>query len=335
MNNHSDKEIRDSIIGLGEKSVGKSYYPQLKRKIQEIEELNHSLEQRVQERTEELHRVIQKQQQTNKKLKSTLERLHHAQTKLVESEKMAALGGLVAGVAHEINTPVGVCITGISYFLELNINIQDEFKKGSIKRREFEEFLNSSSQIASTVFDNLKKTSHLINNFKQIAVEQSLQEITSFNLNENLHETVLSQAELIEQKAIQVEIKCDETLEIYSNPQALSQIISHLLVNSLVHGFANQQQGHIDIHVLNKESHITLYYRDNGHGVDEENQNKIFDPFFTTNRAAGDIGLGLNVVYNLVSKVLNGTIEYDNKIKDGLAFTLQFDEFENNFRNPS
>jgi len=309
MKNHSDKEIRDKIIGLGEKSVRKSYYPQLKQKIKEVENLNRSLEQRVQERTEELNQVITEQQHTNLKLRNTLEQLHNTQAKLVESEKMAALGALVAGVAHEINTPVGVSITGVSYFLELCKKIQISYENNQITRGELNHFINSSSDVGNTIFNNLKKTSQLINSFKQIAINSSYDDNKHIKIKEHIEETVLSLYEIIKNKNITIQVDCEDSLLITGNPSAYTHIITHLIMNSYMHGFENKTSGNINIKVKKQAKDILLIYTDNGKGVPKENLAKIFDPFFTTNRIAGASGLGLNVIYNLVTNTLNGTIE--------------------------
>jgi len=315
MNKQSDDEIRDSIIGLGEKSVKKSYYPQLQKKIQEINELNKSLEDKVKERTFELER-------TNDKLEQTIINLKLTQNKLIESEKMASLGALVAGVAHEINTPIGISLTGITHFLGISEEIKEHYESSKMTQKEFENFLNKSVELASLININLDKTVQLIRSFKQISVDQTSEEKREFNIKKYFKEILLSINNIINRTKIEVEIQCNDNINITSYPGAYSQIFTNLILNSIIHGYKEKQKGKITIDIHKEDNELIFNYTDDGSGIKKENLSKIFDPFFTTNREKGGTGLGLNIIYNIVTNNLKGNIICHSDEKEGVLFKI-------------
>ena len=278
----------------------------------QIEEFNKDLNKKVQERTFELEQ--------------TIHNLKDAQKKLIESEKMASLGGLVAGVAHEINTPVGVGITGATHFLEITKELKDDYYNENLAKQDLENYINTSEELATLIDKNLKRTAHLIRSFKQIAIDQINYEIREFYFKDYLEEILLSINSMIEKTNLSVDIQCDEGLMIKSYPGLFSEIFTKLIINSIKHGFEENKKGTISIEVTQKQNHIRIAYKDDGRGVSKENLKKIFDPFFTTNRDEGNsIGLGLNIIYNIVRNNLQGDIHCYSQEGEGIEFVITFD----------
>lgn len=314
MNNQSDDDIRNKIIGLGESSIRKSYYPQLKKRIDEIEELNRTLEDRVEERTKELN-------EKNRDLKETVETLNNTQKTLIESEKMAALGTLVSGIAHEINTPIGICLTGITYFMDILGNIDNLYYKENMSQDEFEKFLKSSKELATTINANIKRAAELVQSFKKISVEQNSSENREFNLHVYIQDIVDALKNKLK-KNQHINVNIPKTINIFGSPSACYQISTNLIINTLTHGFNENEKGILDISAIENETSVVIIYKDDGKGIKEKDLPKIFEPFFTTNRSFGGTGLGLNLVYNIISSQLGGTITCKSKINQGTEFTI-------------
>ena len=281
------------------------------KKIQnEITSINNSLEQTVQTRTKELEK--------------NLKNLKVAQTQLVESEKMASLGSLVAGVAHEINTPVGISLTGITHFQHITTELKKLYDKNNLSQDEFETYIRTSSEISDSVYNSLKRAAQLIRSFKQVAVDQSNEHIRSFNVKEYVEEVLLSLHNRIKKTKHNITINCNKKLDINSYPGSFSQILTNFIMNSLIHGFKDIKNGNIEISVKKVNNSIEMVYSDDGVGINENNLKKIFDPFFTTNREGGGSGLGLNIVYNIVKNGLHGDIKATSEVGKGMTFTINF-----------
>ena len=281
-----------------------------KKTKQEISELNNGLELIVQERTHEL--------------KKNIENLKFTQAQLVESEKMASLGGLVAGVAHEINTPVGISLTGITHFQHITHELKELYESDNLSQKEFETYIKTSYDIAEATYKSLTHAAHLIRSFKQVVVDQSHEQIRDFNVYEYIEEVFVSLHSELKKTKHHVSIKCDKKLHIRSYPGSFSQILTNFIMNSLIHGFTDTKEGKINIEVKKIDDNIEMIYEDNGVGIDQENLQKIFDPFFTTNRENGGSGLGLNIVYNIVTNGLKGTIKSKSEKGSGTKFIIVF-----------
>jgi len=282
-----------------------------------LQKLNVELEDRVELRTAEL-------QSANTSLQISLEQLKQTQDQLVQSEKMASLGGLVAGVAHEINTPVGMGVTAISH-LEMKLdNYATRYETGQLTRSDFESLLKSATETSRIVHQNLNRAANLIRSFKQVAVDQTSNELREFNLSEYLDEILQSLTPKLKKGGHQVSIDCPEDIVIFNHPGALSQVMTNLIMNSLIHGFSERDNGKINIKVSTHKSRgINLEYRDDGKGLAKANVAKIFDPFFTTARNKGGSGLGMHIVFNLVTQTLGGSIECDSKEGEGIHFSIK------------
>jgi signal transduction histidine kinase len=277
--------------------------------------LNEELEERVANRTKELV-------STNQDLRLAMDNLRQAQNQLVQSEKLAGLGGLVAGVAHEINTPVGIGVTAASHLEQKTGEFLDLYRKDGMTRSDLEGYLETARESSAMILGNLNRAADLIGSFKKVAVDQSSQELRTFRVKEYLREILLSLHPRLRSTNIRVQVDCPEDLTARSYPGAFSQIIANLVLNSLAHGFAPGQEGRITVAVSVDQDRLILKYADNGRGMAQEVLGRIFEPFFTTNRARGGTGLGLFVVYNLVTQTLGGKISCESAPNQGAVFTV-------------
>ena len=263
-----------------------------------------------------------KVEQRTSELQQTIKTLEKTQEQLVYSEKMAALGGLVAGVAHEINTPVGLGLTGITHFLGMTKDIKKLYEKDNISQDEFEKYLEDSEKLAEVILSNLNRSARLVRSFKQVSVDQTSQEKRRFNLEKYTREVLLSLTNITKKRDISFVVAGDD-IEIFSYPGEYSQIITNLVVNSLTHAYEKDDIGFIGIEARKKEDKIYIKYSDDGRGISEENIKKIFNPFFTTNRANGGSGLGLNIVYNIVKTIFRGKITCKSTLGVGTQFNIE------------
>lgn len=287
-----------------------------RRAEEEICILNEDLEDRVDQRTSELARA-------NEDLRIALENLRQAQGQLVMSEKLAALGGLVAGVAHEINTPVGVALSATSTMAEKNRILNDLFARGEMKRSDLAEYLESTREGVEMSLINLNRASDLIRSFKMVAADQVSESRRSFNIREYIGQVLLSLRPKLKKAPHRVEVECDKDLVIESYPGALSQILTNFIVNSLTHAYDEGQAGLIRIEITKNDGTLTLTYSDDGRGIDPQAQDRIFEPFYTTARARGSTGLGLHIVFNIVTVTLGGTVTCCSAVGQGTTFQVR------------
>lgn len=287
----------------------------LKQVEDDLRSLNDELELRVQRRTEALENA-------NLELKSTLDQLTRTQRQLVESEKLAALGSLVAGVAHEINTPLGVGVTAASHLQQETVHLARLIEESRMTRADLDRFLEQAQMSSDLVLRNLDRASQLVRSFKQVAVDQSSEQRRAFRLAEYLAEILLSLHPRIKKQRTQVDIDCPEDLVMDTYPGALYQIIVNLVINSLVHAFDEQQGGRVKISAARDGEDVVIDFRDDGKGMSEAVQKRVFEPFFTTRRGSGGSGLGLHIVYNLATQVLGGRVSCDSATGKGTHFRI-------------
>jgi signal transduction histidine kinase len=261
---------------------------------------------------------------TNKELKISLETLGQARDKIVQSEKMAALGELVAGVAHEINTPVGVGVTAASFLDAKTREINAIYQAGELKRSELENYLKTVEEVSNSLQINMERAAELIFSFKQVAVDQSSENRRCFNLKEYIEEILLSLGPRYKKTNHSIQVNCEPDIELNSFPGAFSQILNNMIINSLVHGFRDMENGIIDIKITCKAGQVLFIYRDNGHGMGQKLKNKAFDPFFTTMGGKGGAGLGMSIVFNLVTQTLKGNIVLETEPGQGVTFSITF-----------
>ncbi|MDZ8187974.1 MAG: ATP-binding sensor histidine kinase [Nostoc sp. ChiSLP02] len=275
-----------------------------------LQEFNQNLEELVTKRTQELS--------------ETLINLKATQSKLVEAEKMASLGGLVAGVAHEINTPVGIGVTVASALVEHTSEFCSKYQSGAMKRSDLEKFFDLTVQSGNTLLINLNRAAELIQSFKQVAVDQSSEVQRVFNFKNYLNEILIQLRPKLKTSKHKIEIYGEDNITLDSYPGALSQIVTNLLMNSLTHAYEPEDSGKLIFKFQQIDQQLHIEYADDGKGIAAENLTKIFDPFFTTKRSQGGSGLGLNLVYNLVTQKLKGEIECESELGKGSKFMIKF-----------
>jgi PAS domain S-box-containing protein len=307
---HAGGRVSGAVLVFRDQTAARAKEAQLK-------ELNAGLEGRVIRRTQDL-------QDANINLQLTIKSLNEAQSQLIQSEKMASLGSLVAGISHEINTPIGIGVTAASSIDEEVKKLSAEFKAGSMKRSTLESFIDHVSLASNILLGNLQRASELIRSFKQVAVDQSSDDNRTINLHDYLAEILSSLHPRFTGTSIRVENRCSADLEVYTKPGVIYQIVSNLVLNSLTHAYAAGQAGLISIAARREDANVVLDYQDDGNGIAEQDMKRVFDPFFTTKRGQGGSGLGLNIVYNLVSSTLNGKIEIASKLGQGTTFRIVF-----------
>jgi signal transduction histidine kinase len=274
------------------------------------------------ESRKELNAIADELRQKNEALEKSMEALRLAQHQLVESEKLAALGGLVAGVAHEINTPVGVGVTAISFLQEKTNTVMALHAAGALTREMLDNYLCSANEAASTIYANLKRAAELVRNFKQVAVDQSAESHRLFNVKEYIEGTLSSLRFQYKRSNHTVTVNCPDHLVIDSYPGVWAQMITNMLMNSITHGFEDMTGGRIVIEVTPYPDYIHFRFSDNGRGMDADVAKRIFEPFFTTKRGEGGSGLGMHIVYNAVTQTLKGKILCASSPGKGCAFDI-------------
>lgn len=260
----------------------------------------------------------------NAELQEALERLRKTQEQLVNTEKMASLGGLVAGVAHEINTPVGIGVTAASTLRVKTEEAGEQYKAGQMTNTGLQKYFEHALQSTEIILSNLHRAADLIHSFKQVAVDQTSSECRQFNVREYIDEILLSLRPKLKKTNIGVRIECPGDMIINSVPGAVSQILTNLVMNSLIHAYSEEQDGSICICVSIEDDEVLLRYSDDGRGMSEANVKRIFDPFFTTRRGSGGSGLGMHIVYNLVTQQLGGTVKVHSVEGEGTEFEIRF-----------
>ncbi|MDA8622407.1 GAF domain-containing sensor histidine kinase, partial [Psychrosphaera sp.] len=228
---------------------------------------------------------------------------------MLQKDKMASLGQLVAGVAHEINTPLGVCVTGISNLYEEHKVFKQSVDAGSVTEKQFNNFVDDVEETCEIIKNNVARAATLISSFKQVAVDQSSETMRLINIKNYINEVVQSLNPLINKTNHKIIVSCPNNIELETQPGAISQLLTNLITNSIIHGFENIDEGEINLDINNRENGLEFIYKDNGQGMNEEQRIKFFDPFYTTKRNSGGSGLGGHIIFNIVATALNGSIK--------------------------
>ena len=294
-----------------------SLYKAFNMLLEDTENLTNNLEREVEIRTKELEESL-------KDLKQT-------QQKLIASEKMSALGNLVSGIAHEVNTPLGNAITGSSIIIKESENLIFELENQTLKKSTMEKRLSVLNESSKLLLKTLNYASGLIKSFKQISVDQVTNDIRVFEIKSYIQEIFLTNHNKLKLVPVEIEIQGAD-LEIRTSPGIIAQIFNNLIENSIIHAFENFV-GIAKINVLIKDNkdYLTIEYKDNGNGIKEDIKDNVYEPFITTKRNAGGTGLGLNIIYNLVHQKLKGTLDMQTKVNLGTKFTITIPK-ENSFK---
>jgi two-component system, NtrC family, sensor kinase len=302
----------------------------LQRKLERSEADRVKLENNNRMREALLKRVIAEVQESesnlesnNRDLQKALDDLHQVQDQLVESEKMAALGNLVAGVAHEINTPVGNSITLASTLADETQVFLNAIQEGKLKRSALTQYVNIAQESTYLLLSNLQRAAELVQSFKQVAIDQATLEHRSFALKDYLEEVVLSLSPNLKRYSHDVIVEGDPQLMIDSYPGAIAQVVTNLVTNSLTHAYPDGSKGQLRFQISDQGTQILLQYCDDGCGIPETHLSKVFEPFFTTARHQGGSGLGLHIVYNLMTQTLQGSIDIQSMQGKGTTFMLK------------
>ncbi|MDP3848174.1 MAG: ATP-binding protein [Pseudomonas sp.] len=304
-------EIWGKVIKLRDESLLILAYDDITAKHlyeENILALNVSLEQRVIERTAELS--------------TALEQLTVTQTELRRSEKMSSLGSLVAGIAHELNTPIGNSLTVASTLQHHAEVFANNMDKG-MTRSHLNEFVSSTRQGADILMRGLQQAAELVASFKQVAVDQASEKRRWFSLGDTVREVLLTLGPTLRKTNHRIDCQISADIQMDSYPGALTQIISNLINNALVHAFVGREYGTVTINAQLHGNGVELIIRDDGVGIPEANLSRVFDPFFTTRLGQGGSGLGLNIAYNLTQDVLGGSIEVSSTEGHGACFSLR------------
>ncbi len=279
----------------------------------QLEELNENLELKVESRTEEL--------------KENFKQLEMAQIEINNTSNLASLGRMVAGISHEINTPVGLSLTGITYLQDETNKLVQLYNSDKMSEDDFTDYLKNSNEIIGSININLNKAAHLVRSFKQVAVDQSSHEVRLFNLKDYIDDILLSIHHITKKVKfkLNIQINIDEKLTINSTPGSFSQIITNMIINSIIHGFKNYESdkiGNIVIGAYIEDDILYFEYKDDGLGLNNKHLNKLFEPFFTTNRDNGGSGLGTHILHNIIVENLKGEIKAFSEPNRGLLYKI-------------
>ena len=262
-------------------------------------------------------------------LLQSMNHLDLTRNELVESEKMSSLGDLVAGIAHEINTPIGITVSASSYLQQETEELKKNLNQQQLSQTKIENYLDHAEQSSKLILSNTNRAAKLIQTFKQLAVDQVSDERRQFDLRRYLEEIFLNLRPKLKGLKVNVKILCPENIAMDSYPGPLAQVITNFVINSLQHAFHDDHQGEIIVRVntLDKEN-IEINYSDNGVSIPPHLKDKIFEPFFTTRRSDGGSGLGLYLVYNIVTHKLGGTIEFTvDGTNSGNTFMIRIPQY--------
>jgi PAS domain S-box-containing protein len=278
---------------------------------QEVRDINQQLERRVQARTEKLEIA-------NRELNTALASLQTMQSELVRSEKMAALGSLVAGIAHELNTPIGNCVTVGSTLQEQAQELTQCFQRGDMRRSMMQTFIENFIWGTDILMSSLTRASELIGSFKRVAVDQSSDQRRTFDLQKTLQGVCLTLEPMFKNTPFTLSTDVEADIAMDSYPGGLGQLVTNFISNALQHGFEGRDRGQMTLRAsMSGPGQVTLHFIDDGVGMTEDTRKRVFDPFFTTKLGQGGSGLGMNIAYNIVHDVLGGSIEVQSAAGQG------------------
>jgi signal transduction histidine kinase len=248
--------------------------------------------------------------------------IHQQEKHLMETEKLTMLGGMVSGIVHEINTPLGVSLTAGSHLIPVCDELISHAANACLTQNQFHTLVGTIRETSQVLVNNINRAGQLVKSFKKLACDQSADDCRMFQLSQCIEDVIISLKHEYKHRPITLEILCPETLSLRNYPAAFIQIFTNLIMNSLVHGFCEQDSGTIKIEVTDENDSIYIVYKDTGRGMSRECRQRIFEPFFTTARHAGGSGLGMSIVHNLVCQRLSGSIEVDSEPGSGVHIKI-------------
>jgi signal transduction histidine kinase len=251
-----------------------------------------------------------------------LEDLREAQQNLIAAEKLAALGGLVAGVAHEVNNPIGISLTVASSFARRCDEFAKEVDSGPLRRSRLDEFLEGGRDAATQLVANLHRAGELVQSFKQVAVDRSHADRRPFDLRESTDQIVASLRPLLKKSQITLTVDVPPGISMDSYPGSYGQVLTNLFLNSVIHAFPDGRAGTVIVEARQVRDDVDIFVSDDGIGMTEEIQRRAFDPFFTTRRSEGGTGLGLHIIFNLVTQQLGGRLAFESRLGWGTRFRI-------------
>ncbi len=246
------------------------------------------------------------------------------QEQLVQTGKLEALGGMVAGVAHEINTPIGVCLTAVTNLERRIKDIKDAIKNKKLGKKAFGDFLSAATEAVSVSASSLHRVAALVRSFKEVAADQASEQERQIVLDEYLDEILRTLQPALKKTPHTVAITCQPQIKQRTIPGALAQVITNLVMNATIHAFDKNDKGQVDIKAESDSKTITIKCKDNGKGMNEAVQKRVFEPFFTTKRGSGGTGLGLHIIHNIIVKNLGGEITCESQPGKGTEFKITF-----------
>ena len=253
-----------------------------------------------------------------------LAKLGETQAHLVQAEKMASLATLVAGVAHEINTPVGIVVTASSHLIDEARRMEGRAREGNLRRADLDAFLGAVTEAASIVLSNGRRAAQLVQSFKRVAVDEASEERRVFALDEYVRDVLATLGPRLSRSPVHLELDLPAGVELESYPGALAQALTNLVLNALVHAFPDSSGGRIAVAAREDgPDTVELTVSDDGCGITPDLLPRIFDPFVTTRRNGGGSGLGLHIAFNRVTLTLGGAIGVDSRLGKGTTFTLR------------
>jgi len=251
-----------------------------------------------------------------------LDDLREAQQSLIAAEKLAALGGLVAGVAHEVNNPIGISLTVASSFARRCEEFAKEVDAGPLRRSRLGEFLEGGRDAANQLVANLQRAGELVQSFKQVAVDRSHADRRPFDLRESTDQIVASLRPALKKSQITLTVDVPAGIIMDSYPGSYGQVLTNLFLNSVVHAFPDGRAGSVIVEARQVRDDVDIFVSDDGVGMSEEIQRRAFDPFFTTRRNEGGTGLGLHIIFNLVTQQLGGRLAFESRLGWGTRFRI-------------
>lgn len=274
---------------------------------------NNRLNKQVEERTEAMHK-------TNEELKASINQLQNTQTQLIDKEKLATLGEMVSSTAHELNTPLGICVTVASYIEETNQKTIKALQNNTLKKSQLTDAFQHINESVQVLNSNLDRAIRLVQDFRKLSLDHSQEEIRTINLHDYVDHILKILSPTLKKTPHNIQNHVDLSVEISTYPGAVFQILTNLIMNSITHGFEDIPVGNIEIKAY-KTDRVIIDYKDDGKGISKEMAEKIFEPFFTTKKDKGGTGLGMHIVQDLIQNRLNGEI---NIIPEKKGYTLKF-----------